>query len=154
MSDISESRTDIMAKLTAASAAYSPAVAVDRWAGEEKAINMREVPAYLVQWAGRGTGESMEIGTATYMSNPVFVVVVVADDVAGGAYGDDICAELLELATAALNEQSVTIGGDTDAGVIRPYRGQFEDQLTESLRHVHAGRYVYAQAWQVERLVS
>lgn len=154
MSDISDIRTGIMGKLTAASADYALDVVVDRWAGEEKAINMKAVPAFLVQWAGRGIGESMEIGAATYMSDPVFVVVVVADDVKDGDYGDDICAELLELGASALNEQSVSIGGVADAGIIRPYRGQFEDQLTESLRKVHAGRYIYAQAWQVERLVA
>ncbi|MFH0825286.1 MAG: hypothetical protein V2B18_21250 [Pseudomonadota bacterium] len=154
MSDISDIRTDITAKLTAAVAAFSSAVAIDRWAGEEKAIKMDAVPAVLIQWTGRITEESMEIGASTYMRSPVFVLYVVADDVSGGAYGDDICSDILELADAALNEASITIGGVADVGISRPYPGQFSDKLTESLIGVHAGRYLYGQAWYVERLVS
>ena len=141
MGDIATIKTDLISKITTATGITPTA-----WAGEEKAFSGTH-PAIYVQWRGAVTQANQEIGAISYVMDTVFVVLVTTEDTATD--GDVAAATLLEQCRAALN--GVEIAG---IAVANPFTGEYPGQKTESLIDVHAGVYLYGQAWSIEQVID
>jgi len=140
MGDVATLKSALISKITTATGITPTA-----WAGEEKAFSSTH-PAIFIQWAGALTQENEEIGAVSYVMDTVFVVLVATED--GATAGDVQAAATLEQIRKALN--GVEIGG---LGVANPYAGEFGGSKTESLIDVHAGVYLYGQAWTVQQVI-
>jgi phage gp37-like protein len=138
MGDVATLKSALISKITAATGVVPVA-----WAGEEKALSS-VAPAIFVQWAGGVSGPNQEIGAVSYAKETVFLVLVLTAD--GTTDGDVQAATYLDQIRAALN--GVEIGS---IGVANPYP-EYGGGKTEALIDVHAGVYLYGQAWAIEQV--
>lgn len=141
MGDIATLKSALISKIATATGLTPTA-----WAGEEKALATTR-PAVFLQWGGGIVQANQEIGAVSYVMDTVFVVLVSTEDAATD--GDVQAAVILEQVRAALN--GVEIGG---LGVANPFFGEFSGGKTESLIDVHAGVYLYGQAWVIEQVIA
>lgn len=141
MGDIATLKSALITKITTATG-ITPAA----WAGEEKALASTH-PAIFLQWGGGIVQPNQEIGAVSYVMETVFMVLVSTED--GATDGDVQAAVYLEQIRAALN--GVEIGS---LGVANPFSGEFPGGKTESLVDVHAGVYLYGQAWVIEQVID
>jgi hypothetical protein len=141
MGNIADFKAALITKINAATGLTSVA-----WGGEEKAFTDTR-PAVYVQWQGGITRENVEIGAISYPLETVFFVYVTTED--SSTDGDVQAALLLEQIRGALN--GVVISG---LGVANPFPGELPGGKTEAVLAVHAGIYLYAQAWSIEQYVD
>lgn len=142
MGDIATIKADIISKVSTATGLSATA-----WAGEEKAFSSTH-PAVYVQWVGSQVGYNQEIGAISYVMNTIFLLYVATEDT-GSTDGDVAAAVLLEQCRTALNGK--VIGG---LAVANPHDGELPGGKTEALVGIHAGCYLYGQAWEIEQLVD
>jgi phage gp37-like protein len=140
MSDVSTLKSDIISKIDAITTAT-----VAKWAGEDVAFSATK-PGIYVQWLGEAEGDNEEIGGILYISDHIFVVFVATED-SETTDGDDAAATLLEAVRGALHSKSIST-----FGYAQPYSGHFPGGLTTMLIGVHAGAYLYGQAWRIEQI--